>query len=180
MKQCSKCNETKPFAEYHKDIKGKYGYVAQCKSCVKIKSKQWYWNNRSRELTKSSQRYAANPELYRQRAKEWADANREYKRANDRAYQKNNLDKYRMTSQRRKARKRQNGIFKISSKELQRLYSSPCTYCGSTLNIQADHVIPIARGGRHSIGNLVPACQKCNSSKRQRFITEWKRGATRR
>ena len=29
-----------------------------------------------------------------------------------------------------------------------------------------DHVIPVARGGRSTRGNVVPACTACNRSKR--------------
>lgn len=36
-----------------------------------------------------------------------------------------------------------------------------------------DHVIPLARGGRHGIGNVLPACQPCNSSKGARLLAEW-------
>jgi 5-methylcytosine-specific restriction endonuclease McrA len=35
-------------------------------------------------------------------------------------------------------------------------------------------VIPIARGGKHSIGNLVVACKPCNSQKNKRTIQEWR------
>jgi len=75
----------------------------------------------------------------------------------------------------RRALKQQNGIYKIATKELIKIYQSECTYCFSKNDIEADHVIPIARGGQHSIGNLVPACRKCNASKGAKTITEWKK-----
>jgi 5-methylcytosine-specific restriction endonuclease McrA len=37
-----------------------------------------------------------------------------------------------------------------------------------------DHIIPLARKGTHSIGNLVPACHACNASKGKKLISEWK------
>lgn len=40
-----------------------------------------------------------------------------------------------------------------------------CIYCGATDNIEADHVIPLARGASHAAFNLVPACRHCNISK---------------
>ncbi len=40
-----------------------------------------------------------------------------------------------------------------------------CAYgCGREAT-QQEHVIPIARGGQHSPGNLVPACWPCNAAK---------------
>lgn len=81
------------------------------------------------------------------------------------------------TKNRRKARKRKAGMFIVSGADWLRLctrYRHCCAYCGAMRSLTMDHVIPISRGGRHSIGNLVPACGPCNSSKSGRFITEWK------
>lgn len=39
-----------------------------------------------------------------------------------------------------------------------------CVYCGGP-NQTADHVMPRALGGGHRLGNLVPACRKCNGRK---------------
>ena len=51
-----------------------------------------------------------------------------------------------------------------------------CFYCDEKKKLTMDHIVPISRGGRHSIGNLIPACQSCNSRKRHRLIVEWKAG----
>jgi 5-methylcytosine-specific restriction endonuclease McrA len=77
-------------------------------------------------------------------------------------------------TRRRNARRKANGVFLITKKDLARLNRGPCFYCGSTKNITVDHVIAIARGGVDGIGNLVPACKSCNSQKRQLTIMEWK------
>jgi len=55
-----------------------------------------------------------------------------------------------------------------------RQYHDACAYCGSTDRIELEHVIPIARGGRDAIGNIVPACYACNRSKWSKFYMEWK------
>ena len=44
-----------------------------------------------------------------------------------------------------------------------------CHYCGgefSSTNLTMDHIVPIARGGNRSKGNVVPSCKKCNSTKK--------------
>lgn len=44
-----------------------------------------------------------------------------------------------------------------------------CHYCEgkfSAEELTMDHVVPIARGGKSSKGNLVPACKACNSKKK--------------
>jgi 5-methylcytosine-specific restriction endonuclease McrA len=56
-----------------------------------------------------------------------------------------------------------------------------CAYCGSQPELlHHDHVIPVARAGSHSIGNLLPACQPCNSSKGSRLLVEWRYTTDRR
>jgi 5-methylcytosine-specific restriction endonuclease McrA len=36
-----------------------------------------------------------------------------------------------------------------------------------------DHIVPIARGGRSTKGNVVAACKECNTAKKQRLPMEW-------
>lgn len=49
-------------------------------------------------------------------------------------------------------------------------------YCGvePTEPLQREHVIPISRGGRHSAGNILPACAKCNADKKAKLLSEWR------
>lgn len=54
-------------------------------------------------------------------------------------------------------------------------HAHACAYCGEVAPLTKDHVIPVSRGGRHAIGNILPACQSCNSSKGNRLLVEWRR-----
>jgi 5-methylcytosine-specific restriction endonuclease McrA len=49
-----------------------------------------------------------------------------------------------------------------------------CAYCGVNKTEHRDHVVPIARGGTDSIGNILPACAPCNLSKGSSLLIEWK------
>lgn len=40
-----------------------------------------------------------------------------------------------------------------------------CLKCGATESITRDHVIPLSRGGLHTITNLQPLCVSCNRRK---------------
>ncbi len=59
-------------------------------------------------------------------------------------------------------------------------FAGRCAYCGVRAKLTLDHVVPVSRGGQHSIGNILPACGGCNSRKRARFITEWRLGRSAR
>jgi 5-methylcytosine-specific restriction endonuclease McrA len=51
-----------------------------------------------------------------------------------------------------------------------------CAYCGATgTPLQKDCVLPISRGGRYTLLNVVPACASCNASKCNDEVTGWLR-----
>ena len=51
-----------------------------------------------------------------------------------------------------------------------------CAYCGVTdTPLQRDCVLPISRGGRYTLTNVVPACRSCNASKCNDEVTSWMR-----
>lgn len=51
-----------------------------------------------------------------------------------------------------------------------------CAYCGATgLPLQKDCVLPISRGGRYTVTNVVPSCGPCNASKCNQEVTGWLR-----
>jgi len=57
-----------------------------------------------------------------------------------------------------------------------RLAKGICHYCGKQTPprlLTMDHVVPIARGGRTTKGNVVPACKACNTKKKQSLPMEW-------
>ncbi|MFB9646730.1 HNH endonuclease signature motif containing protein [Microbacterium terregens] len=53
---------------------------------------------------------------------------------------------------------------------------SGCAYCGSPVAaLQRDCVLPLSRGGRYTVENIVPACGSCNASKSNDEVTSWLR-----
>lgn len=51
-----------------------------------------------------------------------------------------------------------------------------CYYCGRPSpqkELTMDHIVPVARGGKSTKGNLVPACKECNNAKKQLLPMEW-------
>ncbi|MCE1179230.1 MAG: HNH endonuclease [Micrococcales bacterium] len=51
-----------------------------------------------------------------------------------------------------------------------------CAYCGKDDGaLQKDCMLPISRGGRYTLTNVVPACRSCNASKCNSELTTWMR-----
>ena len=51
-----------------------------------------------------------------------------------------------------------------------------CAYCGAAAtDLQKDCMLPISRGGRYTLANVVPACPSCNASKCNFEVTGWLR-----
>lgn len=53
-----------------------------------------------------------------------------------------------------------------------------CYYCQkefSTKKIHFDHIIPLSKGGPHSVENLAVSCPRCNLTKQASTIQDWMR-----
>lgn len=105
---------------------------------------------------------------------EWAKANPDKIKTKAAKHLKNNPKQNAAKSQRRRARVRESKIFLVTKKETLKLYSQPCISCGSIQNQTIDHIIPISRGGSHSVGNLQTLCRSCNCSKKDKTMMEWR------
>ena len=82
-----------------------------------------------------------------------------------------NLDEAEIKRERQKARR-----LRASQWWKRRLAKGVCHYCERLTpprELTMDHIVPIARGGRSTKGNVVPACKECNNAKKQLMAMEW-------
>lgn len=131
-----------------------------CRVCLdKKKLKQSiYRQGRSKEIYESQKRcIAKNPEKYRGIKKKF--------------WEKNKPEWARYAEERRARKLNAKGTFSVREwKDLLNKYGNKCLKCGSTKRLEADHVIPLSRGGSNSIENIQPLCRTCNSSKSTKII----------
>jgi 5-methylcytosine-specific restriction endonuclease McrA len=136
--------------------------------------KEWQRANpdRVREYKRQSQAraYAANPEKFRAKSrKAWAKAYAE----NPQKFR----DHARQSVHKRRAALLNNGAFDVSPKDRRRLAAQPCAhahYGPCSGRMEEDHILPIARGGSHGIGNLQMLCRFHNGSKNDQLEIEVK------
>ena len=48
-----------------------------------------------------------------------------------------------------------------------------CAYCGAEGPLEADHIVPLSKKGRHDITNILPSCPTCNREKHNKYVMEW-------
>lgn len=63
-----------------------------------------------------------------------------------------------------------------------RIAQGVCHYCGARVrpaDLCLDHIVPLARGGKSTRGNCVPACKECNNRKKDLLPMEWDEYLTR-
>ena len=53
------------------------------------------------------------------------------------------------------------------------LYGGRCCFCGEPHATTLDHLVPLAKGGYTSFGNLLPACSRCNHSKSDKNVWDY-------
>lgn len=187
-KACTKCGQIKNRLDFHKDKSRSDGLFPQCKICVntrmleytrehaeenRAKSKAWYHANKDRAYASKKARLAENKYETAAYQKNYRIKNKTKSQSYARKYYQENKERFLDFGHRRRAR--MSDRRKVTKKEIIRLLEQPCLYCGAPSE-HIDHIVPLSRGGRHSIGNLTGACASCNLSKGSKFITEWKKG----
>lgn len=81
-------------------------------------------------------------------------------------------------SKRRKAVLKERTAVQVKPKQLLARFAEfghCCAYCGHPGDMQMEHVMPIAKGGTHALGNLIPACSDCNYNKSTKPVETWYR-----
>jgi 5-methylcytosine-specific restriction endonuclease McrA len=189
-KPCRTCLQVKPLTEFHKRLDSR---ALHCVDCANAKTRARYKVHAVSQRARAITYRQNNLEACNQRRLAWKQANKEknvasavaYGRRNPekrakatKKYRESNRELYNHYSLQRKAKLMNCKSYQVTDQELRKLYSNACVACGSTKRQSLDHIIPIDLGGSHSIGNLQTLCLSCNSSKRNRVMTVWRKSLT--
>jgi len=178
QKTCIKCGHIKLLPEFYKDRKMRDGYRSECKECHKAYCKKYVEENSDKIRKYLKSWNIENAEYKYEYAKRWRQENPERYCESKRKWRQLNPERHKIITRKRdskrRANKKNNGVFKVTTKDTRKLYQKNCVFCGDHENIEIDHVIPIAKGGVHGIGNLQPLCKVCNSKKSDNYMMQFK------
>ncbi len=138
-------------------VEARRKYQADHKEQISEYKKEWSEDNSDRVAAYKREYYERNREEVIARSEEWDENNAEKVKQ----FKANN-------SRKRKAAKyASRGNF--TAKEFEELcerYGNKCLCCGDAeALLEADHVVPLTRGGSDDISNIQPLCGSCNRKK---------------
>lgn len=167
-------------AEYARSIEGKSAYNAEWQrrhpGYSSESNTKWRARNPERYKAYYTQYRQDNLDVIRERMARWSAANPGYARH----WLENNRERSRVSVQRRRAKRLAAESCLITPKDRSRALERSrgcCYYCDKKIvggYVAWDHVVPLAAGGRNSIGNLVPCCRTCNARKTSFLLSEWR------
>lgn len=61
-----------------------------------------------------------------------------------------------------------NRLTRAQWEQIKARYQGRCAYCQTEKPLTQDHIVPLSKGGFHTVINVIPACRSCNSRKNNR------------
>lgn len=182
-------NQCKSCSKNYRDLNKNKKYPSST-----LEYKRLYINNNLDHINKTRRiRYGKNITKYRKESSLSHNKNRSKRLENQRKYYLNNKQYF---SKKNKNYRKSNSVYislqnrkrkdllknypiikKQDISELLFRHNHKCYYCKIDVkvgfNLNMDHVIPLSRGGTHTIENLVPSCKLCNLRKGTKSIEEF-------
>lgn len=173
-KICNVCEIEKPLDCFVRSNRTTDGRDRRCKSCLSEYKKKYQSDNKEKIRQKSKEFYILNRDRLIKKTSDYVKVKPEIAMAAKRRYKARNrmkLAKYAQSVREVKA------LGDVTSEQwLNQLdiFDNRCAYCNNKFErLTMDHFRPISKGGTHTINNVVPACQPCNSKKKDSLIFDW-------
>jgi len=171
MKICSKCGLTKNFDDFYKRKSSKDGLRSECKDCKKKHDKQYNKDNKQTINEKKRASYHNNIEKEHERAKMFYKDNPDYFKEWRKNYYQEHKEETQAQRMKRRALEKEVTIGYVPSKPKSELYKRDkgiCGICNNYVeydNVHIDHIVPLSKGGEHSMSNLQLSHSWCNLKK---------------
>ena len=181
-KKCGVCCIDKPFLDFNKNLKLKYGLEYSCRECSNHRMRNKYRPYRKekdseyrklyisknkiklREYSKNY--YELNKEKINEKSKEWRNNNIEYRKERDKQYRKSNKSLCNSHTHRRRA-KIKNSLHVQNDSNIELIFHQMATRIKNCTGIDfhVDHILPLNKGGYHHHLNLQVIPGRINESK---------------
>ncbi len=148
-KRCCACKQILDATpeNFSKDKTKKDGLNGMCKVCSREHSKAHYADNSEEILRKGKEK------------------RRDIKRKNTKKRAWNNRhDKQALLL---------NDLTDAQWQDTLQEFGNCCAYCGSTQDLQKEHIVPVDSYGPTTKWNVIPACNSCNGSKANSDLLKW-------
>jgi len=152
----------KAYKDLHKSEAAEYGkkYREKNSDIIKLKKAEYCENNKDKISEYHKNYYLKNAGDIKKCVSKYCKANK---------------DRYKVIKNRHKSKDR--GLeFTLTLEqwnEIKNLFGNKCAYCGAKGELTQDHFVPVYCGGAYAAENIIPACAKCNSSKKAQRFEQW-------
>ena len=168
----------KAHAEELRAHSASYGKIYHAEHREEQNAKHRAYNavNRERLRVANAKLYADNREEISAKHRAYYEANKEHRCAQTKAYSKSHPEVGQAASSRRRARLASAPVNDLTTQQWEAIkehYHHRCVYCPETCwrcrqkkhKLTIDHIVPISKGGSHTVSNIAPACSTCNKRK---------------
>lgn len=173
-KKCKVCVRSRA-QQYRREHLEQYAEYEKVRANLphRVEARRRYQKEHEEEISEYKRRWAAdNEEKVAASKLAYYELNREEVIVRSKKWAEDNPEKVRQAKainrrKRRAARHASSGSFTAEEFiELCERYGNKCLACGDTEAVlEADHVVPLTRGGSDDISNIQPLCGSCNRKK---------------
>lgn len=191
FKVCKKCGNRLSLSEFSTRSNAKDGLNYYCKGCVKEYAQQHYLQNREKKLQQNRDWYNANKDSRNKQIAEYQRARPEWRRALDKkSYQKHREKRIQKSKKWIQDHPEKHAFRVICERTISlglpldyqmsdwenalTFFEHRCAYCGSKPKVlEKEHIVALANKGHTVPANIIPACQRCNRSKKIKSLETW-------
>lgn len=182
-KVCGICKTLKPFSDFNKNLKLKFGLEYCCRECGnskmrecyrprykekdKVYHKEYNIKNKDKVKQRTSKYYIDNKVKVNEYGKRWRSLNKDYRKTRDRNYRKNNKELCNLHCSKRRA-KLHNACHPQHNIDIEKAFQEMSIRLKKCIGIDfhVDHILPLNKGGFHHHGNLQVIPGRINEGKR--------------